>query len=126
MAKGVAKQVVKKLLKKTGLHFRLFGTWFINCDLSKYEPLALLIDGSWVELAPEIFVRDMGYSFCSLGLMEIDYYGYWLMGGTLLRNYYSVWDDQNDRLGLAKIDALSISDIQSAGNPQFIKTIKTK
>jgi len=26
---------------------------------------------------------------------------YWLFGGTLLRNYYSIWDDDNGRLGLA-------------------------
>jgi len=125
----VAKPLFKKILNWTGFHFKLFGIHFINCKVSKYDPVDFLIDNHWISIPPQIYVRDLGGKFCSLAIQEIDMVGYWLFGGTLLRNYYSIWDDENARLGLAlrngAYDSEPISDPVS-DDEKPTKTMKNK
>jgi hypothetical protein len=58
-----------------------------------------LVDGYWLEIPPETYIFDFGSRFCMLGFGLMDIYGYYLFGDVLLRNYYTVWDNENAQIG---------------------------
>jgi hypothetical protein len=45
-----------------------------------------------------------------------NYENYWLLGDSFLRNYYTIWDEENDRLGFAPKVTATTSTIRT-GEP---------
>jgi saccharopepsin len=101
MPKADGKKIIKKILKGTGFNFKLFGTYFVNCDTSKYSSFYILMDSYWIEIPPEAYVFDLGGTFCMLGFGLMDIYGDYLFGDVLLRSYYTVWDNDNSLVGFS-------------------------
>jgi hypothetical protein len=88
------------LIIDSKFHYRQYGYVWSTCDLSKYESLYLLIDGTYFEIPPASYVRDFGAKFCAIGLMKNSDHE-WLLGDVFLKNFYSVWDNTNNQVGLA-------------------------
>jgi hypothetical protein len=77
-----------------------YGWTFSTCDLTQYESLFLLSNGIYYEIPPSSYVIDFGISgWCGIGFMQSGGHD-WLIGDVFLKNFYSVWDDANDRVGL--------------------------
>ena len=99
----------KKLLNKIAgpivRGIRFFGQWyFYSCDETKFPSFNLRIDGVYFEVTPATYLfdfRELGARSCSVLIYEVEA-DYWLIGDVFLRNYYSVWDQDNSKLGFAK------------------------
>jgi hypothetical protein len=74
------------------------------CDIRLYKSIFLWIDGNYIEILPDtyvFFLLDSGVpGYCWLGFAKNDA-NFWLIGDVFLRNYYSIWDEDNNRVGLA-------------------------
>mmetsp|Transcript_35787 Transcript_35787/g.34810 ORF Transcript_35787/g.34810 Transcript_35787/m.34810 type:complete len:155 (-) Transcript_35787:12-476(-) len=96
------KTLIKKAVKGNR-GFKWFGTWYLKCDLTMFEPVFLELDGYYFEIPPSSYVIDTtvdGFKWCDIGFEAEDAES-WLMGDTLFRSYYNVWDEENSRLGWA-------------------------
>lgn len=68
-----------------------------------YPSIFLYIDGNYYEVTPSTFVLtlDVGVpNYCLLAIAP-NSAEYWLVGDTFLRNYYTIWDNDNNRMGFA-------------------------
>lgn len=77
------------------------GYYIIRCS-DEFPSVFLLIDDHWFEVPPSTFIFAIpGYpDYCYVGIHHVSD-DYWLIGDTFLRGYYSVWDNPNNRIGLA-------------------------
>ncbi len=91
MDKKNGKKVIKAMLKGI-THFKIFGSYYVDCDTTQYESVFFLLGGYWIEIPPETYVLDFGSKMCYLGFALSSE---WLFGDTLFRNYYNVWDEDN-------------------------------
>jgi Eukaryotic aspartyl protease len=85
--------------------FNDYGTVFGPCDTSLYPSVYLYIEGYTYEIKPENYVFDAqdptNTNMCIIGFAQNSYTSYWLVGNTFLKNFYSVWDDEEGRLAFA-------------------------
>lgn len=79
-------------------HYKIFGSYYIDCDTTQYESVFFAFDGYWIEIPPETYVIDFGGNLCQFGLALSSE---WLFGDTLFRSYYNVWDEDNGLVGFA-------------------------
>lgn len=104
MPKSVFPQVMQALLRgKESVRAMVDkqSYYFSSCDTATYNSIYLLIESTWFEIPPTAFVTaTTGYTLCQLQLGAADDET-WILGGTFLRNYYSVWDNDNKQVGLA-------------------------
>lgn len=69
------------------------------CDPSVYKSIFFFVDGRYIEITPQSFVLNIKYeNYCFLALTQ-NGDDYWLMGDSFLRNYISMWDEDNKRMG---------------------------
>lgn len=75
-----------------------------DCDRSKYESIFLYnnASSSYFEVTPENYVLDIQFEEdkCVLGFYP-NTDEYWLLGDSFIRNFYTIWDEENDQLGFA-------------------------
>lgn len=93
-------KLIKKILRG-GKWFKMGGTYWTDCTLSRYESIFLDIGGQFVEVPPSAYIRDVGGSRCTLAIGTFSFENTWLIGDVLFRNYYNVWDEDNGRIGFA-------------------------
>jgi len=93
------RKMIRKILKNTR-SFGLFGHYYIDCDLTKYESVFFDIGGFYVEVPPSAYVLDFGSRTCDFGF-SLQSGSEWLFGDVLFRNYYNVWDEANGQIGFA-------------------------
>eukprot|EP00908_Phaeocystis_cordata_P013015 Transcript_24055.p1 GENE.Transcript_24055~~Transcript_24055.p1 ORF type:complete len:519 (+),score=136.39 Transcript_24055:135-1559(+) len=101
---------VSALLKELDLEGQEdeYGEIVKSCDeIKKFPTLTFTLKGKDFPLKPSQYFLDWGDNSCMLGIVAsegLDMGGtsVWLIGDTFLENYYSVWDVENKRLGLAK------------------------
>ncbi|KAK1328915.1 hypothetical protein QTO34_011085 [Cnephaeus nilssonii] len=79
-----------------------FGMFEINCgSLSSMPNVVFQINGKKYPLPPSAYTsQDSG--FCSSGFQGDDSSEQWILGDVFIREYYSVFDRANNRVGLAK------------------------
>jgi hypothetical protein len=86
-----------------GLKIMPNGLMLGPCDTSLYPSLYLYIEGSYLEVRPETLVlteMPLGRNKqqCVLTIMESPY-DFWILGDTFLRNYFTIFDEDSDRIG---------------------------
>lgn len=85
------------------INYRNSGMYIDYCSNSAYyKSLYLLMGTTWMEVPPSAYLRvvgttSSGQSACMLGFAEMDAH-YWLLGGTFLKNFYTVWDNTNQQI----------------------------
>jgi hypothetical protein len=111
-----AEKDVAELYKLLGLKGEAneYGEVFRPCDeISDFPELVFTLNGKKFPLKPEDYWIDWGDPegsgkiTCMLGVVSADGLGLggttvWLLGDVFLTTYYSVWDVEQKRLGLAK------------------------
>ena len=91
------------------------------CDRSKYKSIFFYNDQQeiFLEILPENYVLeyDIGIpDWCLMGF-SVNFDDYWLLGDSFLRNFYSVWDEENDRIGFAPKDTATETTVRSGEAP---------
>ena len=56
MPKKEGKKIINGLLKGSGFNFKFMGEYFVNCDVTKYDPVSFLIGNYWIEISPNDFI----------------------------------------------------------------------
>jgi hypothetical protein len=91
------------ILRKVS-HFMKYGVYWGPCNKTLYPSVYLLLNQKWVEIPPTIYVSDSNWDdkgkHCMIEIAESSG-NYWIMGGSFLRGYYTVYDEENGRVGLA-------------------------
>ena len=81
-----------------------FGEYITSCDnVDSYPPLSFGLAGHTFTIESEDYFMDLGKNECMLGLMgdpELTVYKQWIMGDVFLAKYVSIYDVENQRLGL--------------------------
>mmetsp|Transcript_17076 Transcript_17076/g.16300 ORF Transcript_17076/g.16300 Transcript_17076/m.16300 type:complete len:89 (+) Transcript_17076:559-825(+) len=73
---------------------------FLKCDTGIFKPVFIELGGYWFEIPPETYVMDFGKEWCELGFVK-HYSWTWSLGTAFIRNYYTVFDEEHGRIGLA-------------------------
>lgn len=114
-------KIVKQVLKKTGFNFKLFGMYYVSCDVTKFQNISLLINDYWFEVPASTYIMNLGSfggSFCNLGFALMYNQEMFILGDVFLRNYYSVWDTENNRIGFARMtNGPQVSQITAGTTP---------
>ncbi|TNV79382.1 hypothetical protein FGO68_gene14782 [Halteria grandinella] len=99
---NVFPNVMKALLRNVSAKKSVYGYYTTyDCDPSQYDTLYLQMGSHWFGIPPQAFI----YTFsdtneCVIGFKSMQG-DIWLIGDVFLRSYYSVWDHDNDSIGLS-------------------------
>uniref|UniRef100_A0A8D2J083 Peptidase A1 domain-containing protein n=1 Tax=Varanus komodoensis TaxID=61221 RepID=A0A8D2J083_VARKO len=78
------------------------ATYTINCNNLPYMPdVVFVINGIQYPLKPKAYTRQLGSGHCSSGF-QVTGGSLWILGDVFIREYYSIFDRANNRVGLAK------------------------
>ena len=76
------------------------GLWVVKC--SKAPALTFVMNGNEFKLEGKEWTIPLAFGYCISGLMGLDIgKDIWIVGDIFLRKYYSIYDMDNDRVGLA-------------------------
>ncbi|XP_075706767.1 gastricsin-like [Rhinoderma darwinii] len=103
----VPQQYMDTLLQSLGAQQGQNGEFLINCNnVQNLPPISFTINGNQFPIPPsEYIIQNNGY--CSVGV-EVTYLPsqngqpLWILGDVFLRQYYSVYDMSNNRVGFAQ------------------------
>jgi hypothetical protein len=114
---GVVSNFVKMVFKGITYDTSYYPLYLGPCDRSLYSSIFLYNDQGqvYLEITPENYVLsfDVGIAGkCVMGFAASSS-DYWLLGDSFLRNFYTIWDEDNDRLGFAPKDTAVTSTIQT-------------
>jgi hypothetical protein len=103
-------------------------------EYASYPPLEFQIDGTTYTMTRENYI-DRTFNICMFKVMYMDLSHqdpFWIMGLTFFHNYYTVFDQQNSRIGFAqsKLSNLPLpepvneveEEIITIGNETFLNT----
>ena len=55
----------------------------------------------WIEVPPSAFIFEIDTDLCVIAFGEFFYEDYFLFGDTFLREYFTIFDEENNRVGIA-------------------------
>jgi hypothetical protein len=70
-----------------------------SCDISTYDSVYFYINGRYYEIPPSAFIIEVSGGRCALAFVR-NTYNLFIMGTSMLFNYYSVWDEDNSQMAL--------------------------
>ena len=98
---AVPKDVSRAIHKSMGGFPFINGLHVIRCNRAK--DLTFNLGGKEYTLTGEQYVMPLLFGFCATAIAGMDLPGnLWILGDTFLRQYYSVYDLDNNRVGLAR------------------------
>nr|XP_006636729.1 PREDICTED: gastricsin-like isoform X1 [Lepisosteus oculatus] len=106
-------QYVDELHQALGAQQDQNGKYVFDCDsIDSLPPLTFIMNGAHLHLEPSAYVLvyqdDYGNSYCTSGIEGSreeyrDGLPYWVLGDVFLRQFYSVFDQGNGRVGFATL-----------------------
>ncbi|KAL6106887.1 uncharacterized protein ACO6RY_10644 [Pungitius sinensis] len=103
-------QFLGSIMQAIGAQQNQYGQYTVDCSqINNLPTLSFIISGVSFPLPPSAYISQNyqnGYQFCSVGIAPTylpsqDGLPLWIMGDVFLREYYSVYDRSNNRLGFA-------------------------
>ncbi|KAM4618471.1 gastricsin-like [Polymixia lowei] len=103
-------QVLGSIMQAIGAQRSQYGMYMVNCNQMYNLPtLTFVISGVSFPLPPSAYIiqhYQNGYQFCTVGITPTylpsrDGRPLWIFGDVFLREYYSVYDRTNNRVGFA-------------------------
>jgi hypothetical protein len=95
-----------------------------SCNRNTYKSIYLYIDTKYYEINPYTYVLDYNSGspgWCTIAIAD-SYNNFWLLGDTFLRNFYTIWDDSNRKLGIVPHKTSNASIITNAVLPIYKNT----
>uniref|UniRef100_A0A8D0DYW2 Peptidase A1 domain-containing protein n=1 Tax=Salvator merianae TaxID=96440 RepID=A0A8D0DYW2_SALMN len=79
-----------------------YGEYDINCSNLPYMPeVVFVINGVHYPLTPSAYTNQQSQGTCTSGFQNTSG-DLWILGDVFIRQYYSIFDRQNNQVGLAK------------------------
>lgn len=83
------------------VYYSSSGAYTATCDTTTYQSIFMYINGSYYEMTPDtwLFPYDPTNNICLIGILDSGS-SMFLVGDVFLKNYYSIWDDDNNQMAL--------------------------
>ncbi|KAM8892316.1 gastricsin-like [Spinachia spinachia] len=103
-------QFLPSIMQAIGAQRNQYGQYMVDCSqINNLPTFSFVISGVSFPLPPSAYITQNyqnGYQYCSVGIAPTylpshDGQPLWIMGDVFLREYYSVYDRSNNRLGFA-------------------------
>eukprot|EP00347_Sterkiella_histriomuscorum_P005954 403354623 len=95
---------------------------FATCNASRYPSLWLRLEDAWFEIKPQTFIMEKPATvqgdYCPIGISSSGSNDV-VLGLVFLRNYYMIFDFDNDNIGLSK-NKYTLSSFYDGPPPQLI------
>lgn len=72
-----------------------------SCDASLYKSVFLYADNKYFEITPANYVLQVDIGVPGKCLIGFTKFGSdkWLLGDVFIRNYYTIWNEETDKIG---------------------------
>ncbi|XP_078112173.1 gastricsin-like [Sander vitreus] len=106
----VPSQFMGNIMQAIGAQQSQYGMYMVDCSqINNLPTLSFVISGTAFPLPPSAYIVQLnqnGYQFCSVGITPTylpsqNGQPLWIFGDVFLREYYSVYDRTNNRVGFA-------------------------
>lgn len=118
---GFVSTFVKSVFQDMSYDTSYYPLYLGSCNRALYKSIFLYNNQQdvYLEVTPENYVlaADIGIPGKCLMGFAANSDNYWLLGDSFLRNYYSIWDEENDRIGFAPKNTATVSPIRT-GEPR--------
>lgn len=100
-------QLLPYIMQAIGAQQSQYGMYMVDCSQANNLPtLSFVISGVALSLPPSAYIIQNGYQSCSVGISPTylpsrNGQPLWIFGDVFLREYYSVFDRTNNRVGFA-------------------------
>lgn len=106
---------ISQIAKSIGATKSLLGQYTIDCStISSIPDLTILIESKTYTIPGKKLILQTSQNMCLLAMMGMDFNNHqgehvsvssgpaWILGDVFMREYYTVFDYENERVGLAK------------------------
>ncbi|KAF0041214.1 hypothetical protein F2P81_007112 [Scophthalmus maximus] len=100
-------QLLPYIMQAIGAQRNQYGMYVVDCSqVNNLPTLSFVISGTAFPLPPSAYIIQEGYQTCAVGITPTylpsrDGEPLWIFGDVFLREYYSVYDRTNNRVGFA-------------------------
>uniref|UniRef100_A0A3Q3QAB6 Peptidase A1 domain-containing protein n=1 Tax=Monopterus albus TaxID=43700 RepID=A0A3Q3QAB6_MONAL len=100
-------QLLGNIMQAIGAQENQYGNYMVDCSqINNLPTLSFVVSGVALPLPPSAYINQNGYLYCSVGITPTylpsqNGQPLWIFGDVFLREYYSVYDRANNRVGFA-------------------------